>query len=748
MKRNGNYIPVIVAGIIIFLFVTGEITLRHLPFPELEAFQNRAYSTIVTDRNGTILRILPLEGGLRREYVPLEELRPEIVRIFIESEDKRFSFHRGVDGFAVLRGFFQNRRAGRTVSGASTISMQLAGLVRPRKQTVGGKVLEAWDALRLEAKLSKREILELWLNSLPFGRQAEGVGSGSRAYFNISAADLSIPEAALLAVVPRHPKKYSPVDNPEGAYEGALRNAGRLRTDISAQELRKAARAAEPGNFIYHAPHFLRQIGTELGGKQGGRVTTTLDLELQQHFHRLLSTYQQRYAQSRITSAAGMLIDNHTGEVLAYVGSLDFFSGRAGEQLDGVTVPRQPGSCLKPFLYAAALEDGWYPNTLLPDVPLNFGGGEVYVPSNFTNSFSGPVRLRVALGSSLNVPAVYLLDEIGLERFGELLRAAGFHVGAGALEKAGLGAALGNLDVSLLELTRGFALFPRRGVPLELSWTLPEVFEGPSPAGRAVSEYTADIICDILSDPAARARGFGYNSAFTLPFPAMFKTGTTDQFQHIWALAATPDYTVGIWMGNNTGETVIGRTGSSVPARIAAEVLTFARKGRAEFPVPAGAVPVEICTVSGQRGTELCPSVVTEYLPAAGGEGAVPGPCTFHILRNGTVTTEYPEKYHAWLRELGRSGGFSFSGGEGLEIIHPRGGAVFYYDPTVSAGVQALRVEAAAGRPGACTLYVNGERAGTVFHPPYVWFLPLQRGAWELTVSNTGSEATVRVEVR
>ncbi len=743
-----TYTPVVAAGLIICFFIAGEAAIRLLPFPELGEFQDRPYSTIVTDRNGVILRILPLEEGLRREYVPLERLRPEIVRIFIESEDKRFFFHRGVDGFAVLRGFFQNRREGRTVSGASTVSMQLAGLIRPRKQTFGGKALEAWDAIRLEAKLSKREILELWLNSLPFGRQAEGIGSGSRAYFNTPAADLSIPESAVLAVIPRHPEKYSPIDNPEGAYEGALRNAGRLGADVSAEELQEAVASAEPGEFTYHAPHFLRQIGKELGGKQGGSVRTTLDLELQRHFHRLLSTYQQRYAQSRITAAAGILVDNHTGEVLAYVGSLDYFSGRAGEQIDGLTVPRQPGSCLKPFLYAAALEDGWLPNTLLPDVPLDFGGGEVYVPVNFSNSFAGPVRLRVALGSSLNVPAVYLLNEIGLERFGELLRAAGFHVDAGALEKAGLGAALGNLEVSLLELTRGFALFPRRGVPLELSWTLPDVFGKPTPAKRAVSEYTADSICDILSDPAARARGFGYNSAFTLPFPAMFKTGTTDQFQHIWALAATPDYTVGVWMGNNTGETVIGRTGSSVPARIAAEILTLTRQGRTEFPVPAGAAPVEICTVSGQRGTELCPSLVTEYLPAAGGEGAVPGPCTFHILRNGTVTTEYPEKYHAWLRELGRAGDLSFSGGEGLEIIHPRGGAVFYYDPTVPAGDQALRIEAAAGRPAACTLHVNGKTAGTVSSPPYVWFLPLRRGLWELTVSNTDSEETIRIEVR
>ena len=775
------YGPLLAAGLFLCLFAVGELTVRLFPYPELEHFQNRPYSTVVTDRNGTVLRVLPLQGGLRREYITLGSLRPELIRIFIESEDSRFFFHRGVDGFAVFRSLLFNRRAGRTVTGASTISMQLAGLIHPRERTFRGKLLEAWDAVRLEARLSKPEIFELWLNSLPFGRRAEGIGSGSRTYFNTPVSSLSVPECAVLAVIPRHPEKYNPLKNPLGAYTGALRNAARLTVHITADELQRAVANAEAGNFTFHAPHYIAQLEKRLvSGEQNSpaaTITGSLDLEIQQYFHQLLYTYQQRYAQNRIGTAAGILLNNHSGEVLAYVGSLDYFSGRPGEQIDGLTVQRQPGSCLKPFLYAAALENGWLPNMLLPDVPLDFGGREIYVPMNFNNSFSGPVRLRVALGSSLNVPAVYLLDDIGPGPFAGLLRETGFQLARGDIEEAGLGAALGNLEVSLLELARGFALFPRRGRPVTLRWALPgesasgadtgkaggntaaapggdtagaESASGPAAQERqAVSRYTADLICDILSDPAARAGGFGYNSAFTLPFPAMFKTGTSDQFQHIWALAATPDYTAGVWMGNNTGETVIGRTGSSVPARIAAEMLQFVQERNAAFPAPADSEAVEICTVSGQLATDLCPSVIIEYLPVkAYGNTVLPKPCSFHKLQNGTITTVYPEKYHAWLKGLDRIGQYSFSGEKTLSIIHPRDGAVFYYDPAVPSESQALRIEAVPGRDGACILQVNGEKSGRIPGPPYVWFLPLQRGFWELTVSNGLAEDTVKIEVR
>lgn len=730
---------------LIFCIAAGELALRFSPYPELNELKAAPYSRVVTDRYGRVLRIMPLEEGLRREYVPVDALSGEFIDVFLESEDKRFFLHRGVDGFAVIRSLVLNSRAGRVVSGASTIPMQLAGMISPREAALGGKLMEAWDALRIEARLSKREILELWLNTIPFGNQARGVGSGSRAYFNKPAYDLSLPEIAVLAVVPRHPEKYDPLENPEEAYRGALVNSRRLSVPLKPEELRRAVMNAERGGGVYHAPHFISRVADL--SLQGDTVVTTLDLEVQTYLRERLYIFRERNIESRISGGAGLVLDNRSGDVIAYVGSIDYFSAREGEQIDGILVPRQPGSCLKPFLYAAALEEGWLPNALLPDIPMEFGGAHAYIPMNFNNSYSGPVRFRTALASSLNIPAVYLLNRIGTESFLDLLLKAGFETGRDKVQAAGLGAALGNLEVSLLELTRGFALFPRRGRPLKLNWIVTDA-DGDGGGERAVSAYTADLICDILSDPAERAPGFGYNSAFTLPFPVMFKTGTSDQFQNIWALAATPDYTVGIWMGNNTGQTVIGRTGSSLPARIAGEVLSFLQPGAPSFPVPADSEPVRICSVSGQKATELCPVTVTEYFPNSAGSGETLGSCSFHTLRDGGLITEYPEEYHAWLGELGRTEEPGFSGDTGIKILHPLDGSVFYLDPSVPPEEQAVRIEALSGFDGSCFFYVNGRERAFSGEQPHVWFFPLQPGSWEISVANDYSSDSIRIEVR
>lgn len=749
---KGRYI----LPIILFAAIgVGELLLRVIPYPELDSFLGREKSVVITDRKGAVLRILPLDNGLRRETIDFSNLPPETERIFIASEDRRFFAHPGVDGFAVLRGLVMNSRADRTVSGASTITMQLADIVRPHRQDLWGKIGEAWDALRLEARLSKTEILRLWLGALPFGNQAEGIASGSRAYFDKPVYALSPEELTVLSVIPRHPEKYNPIESPELVAETALLTARRMKADFSLEDLAAAAARAREGSYVFYAPHFVSVIeGMLKDGSivpEDGKVVTSLDLEVQNFFHEELYKSVRRRRTSRITAGAGVLFDNHTGEILAYTGSIDFFDDDEGAQIDGVQVRRQPGSCLKPFLYAAAFERGWLPNMLVPDIPKTFGEEEAYTPMNFNNSYSGPVRLRVALASSLNIPAVYMHEQVGSEAFREYLNRTGISVSRDDMRRAGLGAVLGNVEVTLFDLTKGFAYFPRRGLQLDPSWIpRPEIDElnvEEQPLLSDESLYGVDIICNILSDPAARALGFGMNRAFTLPFSAMFKTGTSNQFQNIWALAATPDYTAGIWMGNVAGDTIIGRTGSSVPAGIAGEVLEFVQSGAPEFPGPAGAVETDVCSVSGKRVTPNCPVGVKEYLP----EWYVESPeflsCDFHVLEDGKIVTRYPEEYRGWAAEMRRSEEFLTGSTGTVQIVQPQNGAVYFVDPSAPLDAQGIKIEAVPGGEESLDLYINGTHYGTDSYPPHMWFFPLSPGEWELLVRSPSGQDSVTITV-
>ncbi len=748
--------PVIFASVLSLLSVSGLLAgalfVRNAEYPELKDFREREVSRTVRDRNGRVLRILPLEDGLRREYTPLDEIPQEILTIFIRSEDRRFFLHSGIDGFAVVRSVLQNLRAGRVVSGASTITMQLASIIRPRPLTLAGKIAEGWDAMRLEARLSKREILEMWINALPFGRQAEGMARGSRTYFGVPPAELSLSRARELAKIPRHPAGYSPA-----------------QYGTAAGDEPHPAGSQAAGGYVFEAPHFVARVQEKLaqkrrgpGGNEDGRsgnLITTLDLELQHRMLYDLRSYMEKYERSRISGCAALVLDSHTGEVLAYIGSPDYFSDAPGGKIDAVLVENQPGSCLKPFLYAAALDEGRLPCSLIPDIPMDFGGSRVYVPMNFNNRFHGPVRLRVALGSSLNVPAVYLQHKLGSAAFARVLEGAGFSGVRRKLERAGLGAALGNIEVSLFELVRAFTLFPRGGRPVEPVWTRKKGVHQPAdgravsgPDASAVSSYAAYTICSILSDPGARITGFGDHGAFELPFPAMFKTGTSNQYQNIWALAATTDYTVGVWMGNLTGETVIGRTGSSLPAVIAGNALEYLhredgpRPHPGPFPLPAGTRPVTVCTLSGLEATDACLSTTVEHVPA----GEVLEPCIFHVRggETGAVRVVYPEPYRSWAARSGRTAGTGDVGGaEEPAIIYPADGSVYYYDPASSSEQQAVRIEI-SGVPGPVQITVNGERAAELTSQPFVWYFPLRRGFWTVEASGAGGSDSVRFEVR
>jgi len=768
-SRLRNLSPAL--GFLFFLLLF--LFLRFSPYSALATFLERPCSTRFYDRRGTLVQIIPLEDGIRREYTDMKNISPAVPEVFITAEDERFFYHFGIDPLSVLRAMYQNIRAGRRVSGASTITMQLARIIdAPSRRNIFSKTAELFNALRLEARLSKKEILELYLNSIPFGFQTEGLASAARNFFASEVELLTPAEVFCLAVIPRRPAAYNPLVEKAACVNAAEKLALRFADNprrASAYPLYTSLTVDDwntirPTRFIYphFMPHLVRHVHRllrEQNGKTPPDYVLSADLNLQKAAEDLIAAGIRRQAASRLSNGAALVIDNLSGEVLAWVGSADYDDERAGGQIDGVLAKNQMGSSMKPFLYALALENGSKPADVLPDIPSKFGSEEVYIPRNFNNRFNGPVLFRVALGSSLNIPAVHLLDRLGIQNYGHFLAQAGFDLSPEDAENAGLGLALGNAPVSLEELAAAFSIFPRDGQKLSLRFdraesetensgltesrtenSVPEESrsEESRRAGSAVPVMSADtarLICSILSDRMARRLGFGRGNNFETPFPAIFKTGTANQFQNIVALGATPRFTVAVWMGNFTGETVIGRTGSSLPASVVRSLLMRLHSApglrNMKFREPTGWARVPVCALSGLAPSGNCPYVIEEYFPSKENfAGTSPAVCNWH---NGGAPV-YPPEYQNWFFSLLREGELDYASAP-LQIITPRDDYRFL--PSSGGGNNSIPVEVTGGSGDELTVEHNG-RTFTV-RRPFVFFLPYTPGRHSLTVRSSGA---------
>ena len=702
----------ILSAIFSILFVFSFIVLRFSPYPEFSDFRKRPVSTRIYDSEGKLIQITALDEGLHREFIPIDEIPAFVQEAFIKAEDRHFYSHHGIDFISIFRALFQNTSEGRTVSGASTISMQLARIIRPsKKRNLAVKIRESFDALRLELRLSKKEILELYLNNVPFGFNTEGAASAARYFFSKELSALSEEEAKLLSQIPRRPSLYNPLINSS----------------------RKAY------SYPFEMPHFVRYLSNlpdSPVGKQPDLHTSAV-LKVQNAAEDLLRRSVEQYAANRLTNGAILVCDTQSGAILAWVGSADFFDDAHSGQVDGVLSLQQPGSSMKPFLYALALEKGFSPSSVLSDIPMEFGFEKLYAPQNFNNRFNGPVRLRVALASSLNVPAVFLLNEIGIDSYMKKLGELQFK----SLENkdSGLSLALGGAEVSIFELTQAFSVFARDGVFLPLHGIEDE--SGMADDMQVYDVNTARLICDILSDKESRALGFGYNQTFSTSFPAMFKTGTANQYQTITALGATPKYTVGIWMGNFSGETVIGKTGSSIPAKIAKDLLTFLQGNeKINFKKPAQFKKERICSLSGMKANENCPDTLMEYVEIDSYSNSAS--CDWHS--KGKVT--YPARFSGWFRLKNRSGDVSEHGFP-LEIVSPRNKSLFYYDKSLPDYQQKLVVEAIGGNAERAAFYIDEDFIEEKARP-FSAQIPLKKGVHRIKVECGTESKEIEIEVR
>ena len=689
-----------------------QCVLKIMPSPTLTAFLQRENSTRFYDRNGVLLQVRPLGDGLRREYYSLDELPENLVNAFVEAEDKNFYYHCGVDFASIARAVVQNKRAGRVVSGASTITMQLVRIIYPRKKSVsaGTKVLEMFRAFFLEAKLSKKKILELYLNSVPFGFQTEGVGSASRTFFGRTPDKLSLDEIKVLSVIPRRPALYAP----EKSFEYPLL-----------------------------CPHFVSYVIQMYKAEKlrlPDKLVLSIDSNLVTGCEKQIQKKLEEYKEARIHNGTACAMNNKTGELVLWVGNASFYDDEHSGQIDGVLTLNQPGSSMKPFLYAMALENGFSPTDILPDIPQDFGGEGVYIPFNFNNKYNGPVRMRVALASSLNVPAVYLLYNMGVQNYIDLLLKLGFNSLQSQRTELGLSLALGGGEVSLLEMVHAFSVFPNDG--FLVNYCVEKAYAERSFSKRAFKKKiyasdTARIMCDILSDSASRELGFGHGYVFKTKYPSIFKTGTSNQYQNIIAVGATTEFTVGVWFGNFGGDTVIGETGSSIPARIVREILDELTDsyGAGKFLKPNEYEKVSVCSLSGLSPSKDCPSVTEEFMRITASRNKkldAAKKCDWHYRNNNKLKINYPSEYQHWANSRNMLGSSRIDGSV-LEITFPRNNASFVYDSSLPAGVQVLNVKAAGGSKSHAELYVDGMSCGTVYDI-FSWNIPLSVGKHVLTL--------------
>lgn len=590
------------------------------------------------DRNGLSLGTVLTRDQNHTAVIPLSQVSPNFIHAILAAEDGRFYHHGALDLKAIARSIRDAAQTGRIVSGASTITMQLARMVDSFPSTVWGKTQEVWLSWRLAAGMSKDDILQAYINRLPMGGNVYGVEAAARLYFGTSASTLTPAQASLLAALPNSPTQLNPYENWSAlkrrqSYVLRRMVQEKYLSQPQANQAYQEAVTLQPRHQgILAAPHFLFWVAQHLPSAHPATIETTLDLPLQQFVEAQVQQVLRSLTTHNVHQAAALVLDNRTGNVLAYVGSFDYFAqGQLGRN-DGVQALRQPGSALKPFLYQLALEQQRIkPNTILADVPTHYAipGARLYSPQDYSESFQGPVRVRFALANSLNIPAVKVLEQVGVGAFRDRLQQLGFTHLTKSPEHYGLGLALGSGEVSLWELARAYATMARQGKPIELvtvngakkeRLALPTLRRSSNPSLSTPSQITGtpatwNLITDMLSDAHARARAFGVESVLQLPFPAAVKTGTSSNYRDTWTIGFTTDYTVATWVGNFDGQPMQKISGVTGAAPLWSRIMLHLHSSQepATFPPPNGMVQRPICSVSGFKPTPACPAVVQEY---------------------------------------------------------------------------------------------------------------------------------------
>lgn len=583
-------------------------------------------SYLLLDRHGQF--IAELNGGDDDYgYWPVPELPPRIVMAALALEDKRFESHPGVDPLAMARAMYQNITRHRRVSGASTIAMQVSRLLDPAERTYWNKMREVVRALVLTARYGRNEILAAYLRMVPYGNRAHGIAYAARRYLDKPVADLSWAEIAFLSAIPQSPTRMNPFHE-DGRLRAIARGSWLLQQlrdkgVLSASEyelaqgqiraIRFPQLAARPASSL-HAVLKLRQVlasSVPRGGAEPYRVVTTLDLGLQDSVTEMAAQAVAQWHNKGVGNAAVVLLDRETNDVLAWVGSADYFDREQAGALDYAQAPRSPGSALKPFIYALAYEQGRItPSTILDDLPMVSEG-----VSNADRLYLGPMLPRQALANSRNVPAVHLLNQVGLEEGYDFLRQLGLHNSQHDARYYGLGLSIGAMPVTLEHLVQAYSVLANDGQWRALHW-----YEGqPADAKPLLSPGTARLVTMHLADPSARLPSFPRMGSTEYAYPVALKTGTSQGMRDAWTIAYSRRYLLGVWLGHPDARPMHDVTGAGGAAELAQRILNMLhgneRHGLTDlgFPPPQGYQRVAVCAMTGKRATPACDPVFEEW---------------------------------------------------------------------------------------------------------------------------------------
>ena len=713
-----------ILGSIFLIILIGILSLSFLIFQyfriasglpsvdDLRQYASQFETTRIYDRNNNLIyEILDPNAG-RRSYISLENISPYVIASTIATEDKDFYTNPGFDPWGIMRALWQNYTTGRVVSGASTITQQLARslLLSPEERsqiTTQRKAREIVLAAEITRNYIKDEILELYLNEIYYGNIAYGIEAAAETYFNTSSDQLNLAQASFLAGLPQSPAIYDIFTNRESTllrHQDVLNLMYQLSSErgcidihqsvvpicvtlneavAAAQEIENYPFAQRPVNMPF--PHWVNFIRSQLEQqfdpqtiyRSGFRVYTTLDPDLQNYAQQAVKNQVEQLAANDATDGALVAIRPATGEILAMVGSSDFFNEEISGQVNMAVAPRQPGSSIKPVTYAAAFEKGWTPATLIWDVPSEFPPSgnpddprDPYKPVNYDGKFHGPVLARTALGSSYNVPAVKTLDFVGIydnpdtsEKEGLIAFAERMGITTLTRDDYGLALTLGGGDVSLLELTGAYATFANGGLrepPFAINKIEDHVgevvFEHQLQGEQIIRADHAFLINDILSDNGARTPAFGSNSILRLPFRAAVKTGTTNDFRDNWTLGYIPELAIGVWIGNADYTPMKNISGVTGAAPLWADVMQWEVNrslggNPTSFTRPSSIEDQVVCSVSGARPSDRCPNQKSEIFA----QGQPPLPKeedlwkeievdTWTNLRAGSACSEYTEE--------------------------------------------------------------------------------------------------------
>jgi penicillin-binding protein 1C len=746
-----------------------------------EAFRaSRPRSTRIFDRNGALLREVADASGERAYFRPLPSISRRLVEAVIAAEDSSFRRHGGVDLAAATRALLSNLSEGKVVSGASTITMQLARVAFDQPRTFRGKLEQAFDALRLEKSLDKDSILEEYLNRVPFGGGRYGVEAACLEYLGKPAASLSLGEAALIAGLIQAPSLYDPARNPEGARR---RRDYVLRRLLDSGGISRAAYAEALASPLPPVPpaeqpkagHFTDYV-LSLHPEEGD-IETSLDWELEERIEAMVAAYVAKTRSAGLTNAAVVVLDNESSSVLAMVGSRGWRDAEGGA-VNGATARRQPGSALKPFAYALAFERGYSPASMLADVETEYASSDraLYVPRNYSRSFRGPVLAKEALASSLNIPAIRLVRSVGLGDFLERLRATGFRSLDRGADYYGLGLVLGNGEVSALELAGAYATLARGGRYLPPNCLAPRLEQASGRDGAPSATVSAEtqvysrkaawLVTSILSDETMRIQAFGSDSPLVLGFPMAIKTGTSGDWRDSWTVGYTAEFTIAVWGGDFESTPMNQISGSIGAGPLFNQVarLMAARLGRRPTlpEAPAGARKIVVCAESGDLPGPACPRrmvvsvcddkerpqcTMHEFVTVDSRTGRPADDSTSYAFALRRLAYRLPPLFAPWLAESGKyslppaGGAAAGLAGGALSVKSPRKGDVYLVEPGYDLKTQTVELSAeAVERLPSVSWYVDGVLVAEAPWP-YTASWPLSPGAHVVEARSGGAES-------